>query len=84
MMFTIEFFRIRKEDNVHAMLDRVTHITSDLESAKVKARSLFDTLNMPQNPMAYGFWTKVGMRCSFGHPALLILSAYVLNTTPPH
>ena len=22
----------------------------DLESAKVKARSLFDTLNMPQNP----------------------------------
>ena len=49
MMFTIEFFRIRKEDNAHAMLDRVTHITSDLESAKVKARSLFDTLNMPQN-----------------------------------
>ena len=49
-MFTIEFFRIRKEDNAHAMLDRVTHITSDLESAKVKARSLFDTLNMPQNP----------------------------------
>ena len=49
-MFTIEFFRIRKEDNVHAMLDRVKHIASDLESAKVKARSLFDTLNMPQNP----------------------------------
>jgi hypothetical protein len=38
MMFTIEFFRIRKEDNAHAMLDRVTHIASDLESAKVKAR----------------------------------------------
>ena len=50
MMFTIDFFRIRKEDNAHAMLDRVTHITSDFESAKVKARSLFDTLNMPQNP----------------------------------
>jgi hypothetical protein len=49
------------------MLDRVTHITSDLESAKVKARSLFDTLNI-RTPMAYGFWTKVGMRCSFGHP----------------
>ena len=54
MMFTIEFFRIRKEDNAHAMLDRVTHITSDLESAKVKARSLFDTLNMPQNPAGLG------------------------------
>lgn len=49
-MFTIEFFRIRKEDNAHAMLDRATHIASDLESAKVKAKSLFDTLNMPQNP----------------------------------
>ena len=35
-MFTIEFFRIRKEDNAHAMLDRVTYIASDLESAKVK------------------------------------------------
>jgi len=50
MTFTIEFFRIRKEDNARAMLDRVTHIASDLESAKVKAKSLFDTLNMPQNP----------------------------------
>jgi hypothetical protein len=50
MMFTIEFFRIRKEDNARAKLDRITHIASDLESAKVKAKSLFDTLNMPQNP----------------------------------
>jgi hypothetical protein len=52
MMFTIEFFRIRKEDNAHAALARVTHIASDLEGARVKVRSLFDvgTLNMPQNP----------------------------------
>ena len=52
MMFTIEFFRTRKEDNAHATLARVTHIAADLESAKVKAMSLFDvgTLNMPQNP----------------------------------
>ena len=52
MMFTIEFFRIRKEDNAHATLARVTDISSDLESAKVRAKSLFDvgTLNMPQNP----------------------------------
>jgi hypothetical protein len=51
-MFTIEFFRIRKEDNAHATLTRVTHISSDLESATVRATSLFDvgTLNMPQNP----------------------------------
>ena len=52
MMFTIEFFRIRKEDDAHATLSRVTHIASDLESAQVKAISLFNvgTLNMPQNP----------------------------------
>jgi hypothetical protein len=50
MIFTIEFFRIRKEDNAHATLDRVTHVASDLEGAKVKAKSLFDTLNLPQNP----------------------------------
>src|ERR1700739_3324134 len=68
MMFTIEFFRIRKQDNAHATLDRITHIASDLESAKVKAKSLFDTLNMPQTPDGlrildqYGhevfFWTR--------------------------
>jgi hypothetical protein len=50
MTFTIEFFRIRKDDNARALLDRITHIASDLESAKVKARSLFETLNMPQSP----------------------------------
>ena len=50
MMFMIEFFRIRETDHAHAMLDRITHIASDLESAKVKAKSLFDTLNLPQNP----------------------------------
>jgi hypothetical protein len=50
MMFAMEFFRIRESDNAHATLDRVTHIASDLESAKVKAKSLFDTLNLPQNP----------------------------------
>jgi hypothetical protein len=51
MMFTIEFFRIRKEDNAHATLDKITHMAPDLESAKVKARSLFDTpVIMPQNP----------------------------------
>lgn len=51
MMFTIEFFRIRKEDNAHATLDKITHTAPNLQSAKVKARSLFDTpFNMLQNP----------------------------------
>jgi len=50
MIFTIEFFRIRESDNAHAVLDRITHIASDLQSAKVKAKSLFETLNMAQTP----------------------------------
>jgi hypothetical protein len=49
MIFTIEFHRIRARDNAHATLDRVTHIAY-LEGAKVKAKSLFETLNLPQNP----------------------------------
>ena len=50
MMFTIEFFRIREKDNARATLDRITHIAADLDSAKVKARSLFETVNLAQNP----------------------------------
>jgi hypothetical protein len=50
MTFTIELFRIREKDNARAILDRITHLAPDLESAKVKAISLFETLNMPQNP----------------------------------
>jgi hypothetical protein len=50
MMFTIEFFRIREKDHARATLDRITHIAADLDSAKVKARSLFETLNLAQNP----------------------------------
>jgi hypothetical protein len=50
MTFTIEFFRIRERDHAHATLDRITHIVSDLDSAKVKAKSLFETLNLPQTP----------------------------------
>ena len=41
-----------------AMLDRVTYIASDLESAKVKARSLFDTLNMPLHNERIVNWLK--------------------------
>jgi hypothetical protein len=51
-MFTIEFFRIRDTDDAHATLGRVEHDTTDLEDAKVRARSLFETLDMPQRPDA--------------------------------
>jgi len=50
MTFTIEFFRIRESDKAHAMLDRITHVASDLERVKVKAKSHFETLDMPQKP----------------------------------
>jgi hypothetical protein len=50
MMFTIEFFRIRETDKARATLDRITHIAADLDSAKVKALSLFETVNLAQNP----------------------------------
>ncbi len=51
-MFTIEFFRIRNTDDAHATLGRVEHDTADLGDAKVRARSLFETLDMPQKPDA--------------------------------
>lgn len=51
-MFIIEFFRVRGTDEAHATLDRVEHDTTDLEDAKVRAMSLFETLDMPQKPDA--------------------------------
>ena len=65
-MFIIEFFRIRDADGAHATLDRVAHDTTDLEDAKVRARSLFETLVMPQRPMPCGSWIKTEMRCFSG------------------
>ena len=50
MIFTIEFFRIRPNDDAHATLDRLSVIVDDLDAAKVKARSLLETLEMPQKP----------------------------------
>jgi len=51
-MFIIEFFRVRGIDEAHATLDRVEHDATDLEDAKVRALSLFETLDMPQKPDA--------------------------------
>jgi hypothetical protein len=51
-MFTIEFVRIRDTDDAHAILGRVEDDATDLEDAKVRARSLFETLDMPQKPDA--------------------------------
>ena len=51
-MFVIEYFRLRDADGAEATLDRVEHDTADLEQVKVRARSLFETLDMPQRPDA--------------------------------
>jgi hypothetical protein len=69
MMFTIEFFRIRKEDDAHATLEKITHMAPDLESAKVKAKSLFDTpVIMPQNPDGLRILDKDGREVFFWTP----------------
>ena len=52
MMFTIEFIRIRADDKAHATLDRVLQAAPDLDAVKVRAKSMFDTLDMPQTPDA--------------------------------
>ncbi len=51
-MFTIEFFRVRDTDGAHATLGRVEDDATDLEDVTVRARSLFETLDMPQKPEA--------------------------------
>jgi hypothetical protein len=50
MNFTIEFFRTRPSDEAHATLDRISIVADNLDAATVKAKSLFDTLDMPQKP----------------------------------
>lgn len=68
MMFTIEFFRIREKDRARATLDRITHMAADLESAKVKAKSLFETLNMAQNPDGLRILDQAGEEVFFWMP----------------
>jgi hypothetical protein len=50
MNFAIEFFRTRLSDEAHATLARISIVADNLAAATVKAKSLFDTLDMPQKP----------------------------------
>ena len=50
MQVTIEFYRIRPEDQAQATLERITQIVPDLDGAKVRAKLFFETLDMPQTP----------------------------------
>jgi hypothetical protein len=67
-MFIIEFFRIRETDGAHATLDRVEHDTTDLDNAKIRAQSLFDTLNLPQKPDALRIMAQNGDEVFFWKP----------------
>jgi predicted esterase YcpF (UPF0227 family) len=67
-MFTIEFFRVRDTDDAHAKLDRVEHDTMNLEDAKVRAKSLFETLDMPQKPDALRILDQNGDEVFFWEP----------------
>jgi hypothetical protein len=67
-MFIIEFFRIRDTDDAHAILERVEHDTTDLEDAKVRAQSLFETLDMPQKPDAVRILDQSGDEVFFWSP----------------
>jgi hypothetical protein len=66
MIFTIEFFRIRPNDDAHATLDRLSVIVDDLDAAKVKARSLLETLEMPQKPDGLRILDESGCELFFG------------------
>lgn len=68
MMFTIEFMRVRESDNAHAILDRIGGFASDLEAAKVRARSLFSSLDLPQNPDALRILDESGRELFFWSP----------------
>ena len=68
MTFTIEFIRVRESDDAHATLDRVTDIASDLEEVKVRAKSLFATLNLPQKPDALRILDQKGQELFFWSP----------------
>ncbi len=46
--FRTEFFRTRPSDKV--TLDRISIVADTLDAATVKAKSFFDTLDMPQKP----------------------------------
>ena len=68
MTFTIEFMRIRESDHAHATLDRITDVASDLEELKVRAKSLFATLDLPQKPDALRILNKEGQEVFFWSP----------------
>ncbi len=69
MIFTIEFMRVRKRDNAHATLDRITNVASDLAEVKLRAKSLFSTMDLPQAPDALRILDEDGREVYFWNPS---------------
>jgi hypothetical protein len=70
MMFTIEFMRVRASDNAHATLDRLSNVAADLDAAKVSAKALFATWDLPQTPDALRILDEDGRELFFWNPGM--------------
>ena len=64
MKVIIEFYRIRESDDAHAVLGRVECEALDLDAAVSMARTLVDTLEMPQEPDEIGISDECGANFS--------------------
>lgn len=60
MQIVIAFFRIRPEDEAHALVGRESADVSDLEAALVLAGVLARSLAMPQRPDAVTIFDAAG------------------------
>ncbi len=52
MKIVIEFYRVRPQDDAHAVVGRETEEAVDLDAAIERALALAQTLDMPQRPDA--------------------------------
>ena len=66
MKIVLEFYRIRKADDAHAVVGRETADAADLDDAIGLARQLWRTLDMPQRPDAMSISDNEGNRLYSG------------------
>ncbi|WP_029353414.1 hypothetical protein [Bosea sp. 117] len=62
MKIVIEFYRIRPQDDAHAVVGRETEEAVDLDAAIERALALAQTLDMPQRPDALTITDTQGRR----------------------
>jgi hypothetical protein len=69
MKIVIEFYRIRPQDDAHAVVGRAMEEVADLDTAIERALALAQTLVMPQRPDAVMITDAQGTRlysCALG------------------